>query len=244
LAKQIEWLRQKGGNVMRNAPLSLVPVIIFTGILMLITFGLRIPVVSHLTETESDIAFAGGNGAPSGPHYNLNIIGVPKGKNPDMDGNQGHRIFVPLFGNAKIWLAEAPEGESFQVLDANGTDQNGAKFQLPDPFPNDDLVPIYTVYARALGRPGGYSHTILCYEDPGTGETICSGDTLTLRRGHGQQKFTNVTQKLLTIWIDTNGDGIPDSRVGLFDEDAYEYFWEYDNFGLKLAQLRFYPVGQ
>ena len=37
-------------------------------------------------------AFAG-NGLPvNGPHYNLNIIGVPKGKTAEMDGNHGHRL--------------------------------------------------------------------------------------------------------------------------------------------------------
>ena len=52
------------------------------------------------------VAFAGqdetGNGAPSGAHYNLNIIGVSKDKSADMDGNNGHRIFVPLSKKAKI----------------------------------------------------------------------------------------------------------------------------------------------
>jgi len=64
-------------------------------------------------------AFAlAGNGAPSGAHYNLNIIGVQKNKTVDMTGNSGHRIFVPLWGNAKILLTEG----DYAVLDANGTD--------------------------------------------------------------------------------------------------------------------------
>jgi hypothetical protein len=93
---------------------------LFLGIVMLLAF--------------SPVAYAGsGNGAPTGSHYNLNIIGVAKSKTADMDANHGHRIFVKLEGKSKIYLKEAPEGESFQVLDANGTDGNGAKFQLPDP---------------------------------------------------------------------------------------------------------------
>jgi hypothetical protein len=39
------------------------------------------------------VAAGTGNGAPSGPHYNLSIIGVPKDKNPDMQINE-HEIFV------------------------------------------------------------------------------------------------------------------------------------------------------
>ena len=33
-----------------------------------------------------------GNGAPSGAHYNLNIIGVPKDKSADFSGGNGGRI--------------------------------------------------------------------------------------------------------------------------------------------------------
>jgi hypothetical protein len=37
-----------------------------------------------------------GNGAPSGAHNNLNIIGVSKGKTSDMPGSERHTIFVAL----------------------------------------------------------------------------------------------------------------------------------------------------
>jgi len=63
-------------------------------------------------------ATAAGNGAPSGPHYNLNIIGVPKGKSADMIGSSGRRIFVALVGTCKINLSQG----TFQVLDGNCTD--------------------------------------------------------------------------------------------------------------------------
>jgi len=63
-----------------------------------------------------------GNGAPSGAHYNLNIIGVSKGKSSDMTGDNGHRIFVPLSGTTKIMLSEG----DFAVLDGNGTDGSAA----------------------------------------------------------------------------------------------------------------------
>ncbi len=92
-------------------------------------------------------AFAGtGNGAPSGAHYNLNIIGVPKNKTAPMTGDNGGRIFVPLYGIADIWLKP---GDTFAVLDANGTDKDGAAFQLPNPDPNNDGVTEYSVWARA-----------------------------------------------------------------------------------------------
>ena len=44
-----------------------------------------------------------GNGAPSGPHYNLNIIGVEKGKTDDLTGSDRHTIFVALGKKAIHW---------------------------------------------------------------------------------------------------------------------------------------------
>ena len=106
-----------------------------------------------------------GNGAPSGSHYQLNVIGVSKDKVAEMDGNNGSRIFVPLWGKAKINLTEG----DFGVLDANGTDADGATFSLPSPDPDGDGVTGYSVYARALGTPGGTSTTTTCATDPTTG---------------------------------------------------------------------------
>src|SRR6266478_5525022 len=63
---------------------------------------------------ESGIASGNGNDLPSGPHYDLNIIGVAHDKTADMTGANGHVIFVPLDGTAKILLTAG----DFQVLDA------------------------------------------------------------------------------------------------------------------------------
>jgi hypothetical protein len=108
-------------------------------VLFLATLGLLVP----LTLAQAD------NGAPNGAHYNVNIIGVPKDKAAPVYGSSGHTIFVPLSGTARIKLTE---GE-FQILDRNGTDGNGASFQLPNPDPDGDGVTVYSVYARALGKP-------------------------------------------------------------------------------------------
>ena len=99
----------------------------------------------------SPVALAG-NGAPSGPHYNLNIIGVRVDKkgnfvdygpftggynNPPSAHDSGHRIFVELYNDGtstKIWLVQ---GEDFAVIDPDGTDGR-ATLQLKDPFLTDD----------------------------------------------------------------------------------------------------------
>jgi hypothetical protein len=119
-------------------------------------------------------AHATGNGAPSGYHYNLNIICVPKGKTADMTNTQGHTIFVPCEGTTKINLIE---GTDFEVTDRNGTDGDGATFKLPPadtgvitdrPGVNDEC----TLYnADGTVDPDGVV-------DPGTGDYyVCGSGT-------------------------------------------------------------------
>jgi hypothetical protein len=200
-----------------------------------------------------------GNGAPSGAHYTLNIIGVAKDKSPNFSGGDGHRIFVGLgrTGSATTRI-NLIEGD-FGVLDANGTD-GVAAFQLPNPDPDGNGTTSYSVYVRALGKPGGKATMQSCYEDA-TG-TWCAADfpdgvqPITIERTKsGVAKFVNVSKDLLyvdycTAWA--AGDdlvlGTADDvcttvdQVALFSNTLTSYFWSYDNEGLKVAQLRFYEV--
>jgi hypothetical protein len=216
-----------------------------------------------------------GNGAPSGSHFNLNIIGVPKDKSATMSNNSGHRIFVQLTGGEdagslsnklfnqlnkvnKIMLQPAPAGESFRVLDANATDANGALFQLPL-----DVSATWTVWARALGKPGGKSNTTTCATTAGLDgilgtaddEVVCSlTTTLTMERTKGKSSFVNVSANLLflTTTVDpaTNTalatclglTATTEVTLSLFNPCLQNYFWNYENQGLKLLQLRFYPA--
>jgi hypothetical protein len=177
-----------------------------------------------------------GNGSPSGAHYNLNIIGMDRDSSVDGTKGNGHRIFVKLYGNSKIWLKE---GSSFKVTDYNGLDNDGAEFQLPKADANCDGWSDYSVFARALGKPGGSAFMTTCIEDKSTHEVICSEETLTLSRSKGPSKFTNVSKELLTIYY---YDLVTEkwTRTPLFGDDSFLYFWDYDNNGLRLAQLRFY----
>lgn len=183
-------------------------------------------VVAHMT----------GNGGLPGPHYNLNIIGVPKSKSADMDDNNGHRIFVKLEGNTKILLSEG----DFAVLDANGTDGT-AIFQLPAPDGDNDGVTEYSVFARALGKPGGSSTMTTCATEVATDIEYCSIYSSVQIRSKGKSSFSNVSRELLYIYADLDGDGRVE-RYPLFDEALRDYFWSYDNNGMKLLQLRFYEV--
>jgi hypothetical protein len=225
-----------------------------------------------------------GNCAPKGAHeYQLNIIGTTE-KNPDMTGNNGHRIFVPLYGTTKIMLSKG----DFAVTDANGTDGE-AGFQLPDPdldayvydpdtgeilAPEDpDVESAYSVFIRPLGKPGGSATMTTCAELMDTEEfgkllqkllpgkivkslgsgPYCSieqvGGVLDSRlfRDKGKSKFENVTAELLTIVLELEildeGGNVIDTvylRIPLFDDALENYYWEYDNNGLRVAQVRFY----
>jgi hypothetical protein len=179
---------------------------------------------------------SGGNGAPVGTHYNLNIIGVPKDKTAAMTGSNGGRIFVPLTGSCQIKLSLG----SFQVLDGNCTDGSGT-FQLPNPDPDNDGITSYSVWARALGKPGGSSKTTTCATDPTDGQLYCSLNAMVSVRTKGKTSFTNVSKELLYVYADIDGDGTVD-RMPLFDSRLENYYWQYDNNGLKLVQLRFYQV--
>ncbi len=140
----------------------------------------------------------------SGPHYNLNIIGVDKAKNSDMTGGDRHTIFVALgrSGTAVTNIYLKP-GYDFKVCDGNGFDQaydcngapiksyTGAAFQLPcntaltyDPTygcPSDVAQRSYYVYARALAKPNGTATMYTCAYEKGdedgdgiANELVCS----------------------------------------------------------------------
>ena len=215
----------------------------------------------------------GGNGAPNGYHYNLNIVGVPNDKtalmdDPSVTGQYGHVIFVKLEGGSKIWLTP---GEDFQVLDKNATDADGGKFRLPIAdtgvieaqasggsdctFYNNDTPDIttddyyicgsgetvYSVFARALGKKGiEFNATVMLCGYDELGNEICGIDNqLVINSNTRPGKFTNVTANLLYLYNVTI-DGVFYKRIPLFSDAMQDYFWSYDNHGLKLLQLRFY----
>jgi len=66
------------------------------------------------------VGFAGqGNEMPSGPHYNLNIIGA--NDKDDVGDSMGHTLFVSMDGKTRIIMTQAEDGQ-FVVTDRNGTD--------------------------------------------------------------------------------------------------------------------------
>ena len=208
-----------------------------------------------------------GNGAPSGPHYNLNIIGVTNGKNPPLTGSNRHTIFVPLvsdqstnepdtlaFDGAPILLTQGAftvcDGNAFDpAVDCNGNTVNklGAVFQLPCNNLNTlglvvpctssgpGSIASYQVWARVVGTPGGNGTITLCALDA-TNTTVCNTDEVLMR--NKPNKFTDITKTLTTLVnvLGPSGTG----NYPLFASGFSGFFWDYDNNGNKVLQLRFY----
>lgn len=215
-----------------------------------------------------------GNCAPSGAHYNLNILGMKNSKDADMRNSDRHTIFVALNNtggtSSKIYLTQG----DFQVCDGNAFDpaydcdgnqigggNNGAVFQLPcnTNLPASDgtitLYPCdggataaYEVWARALGSPKNdpsvtistCATEVVDVNGSGTLTTLCSTENTVLVRNKGKQQFTNVTNELTSLCVSTDADPACESRYALFRDEFKDWFWDYANNGVKLAQLRFY----
>jgi hypothetical protein len=205
-------------------------------------------------------ALAGGINL-NGPHYNLNIIGVENPKTSPLTDSQRHTIFVGLGKDAsvtsRIYLAPGP----FDVCDGNAFDpalscagdviaKQGAVFQLPcnsavptaAGCPSGTFSADYQVWGRALGKPGGNVNLQTCATDD-TGALICSTNNVLLTRGKGKSAFYDVTVSLTTLNACFDVGGVVTCQtVSLFDPVLQDYFWQYANKGLRLLQLRFYPL--
>ena len=208
----------------------------------------------------------------NGKHYTLNFIGVPHDKiNPMQyeDGSNRNTIFVPLNGNGevsrkvKIYYTTT-EANQFAVLDANATDDEVAVIEVPHQYCADyetgceELVS-FAVFAVGLGKPNGktFVDANCQLEDVNNGD--CADfllmNSFTIGRtsnGKNKPKVTDITDVFrATGCIDldyemypgcTSGD-IEFSNLWIFNiEQLGEYYWDYNNQGLKLMQTRFYPT--
>ncbi len=191
------------------------------------------------------VALAGnGNGAPSGPHFDLNIHGVAKGQG--FNGNNQNEIFVPLYGKCDISLLQATTYD-FGVLNPDCVNNPPAEFELPAPCAISSTTglctsttTVYSVWDRALAKPGGSSSTTTCAYDS-TGTLVCSINAFVsvATRKSGKSSFADVSGDLLFLTVCVNGKSV---SYPLFSQNYDDYFWSYDNQGLRLLQLRFYQV--
>ncbi|MGD8432392.1 MAG: hypothetical protein PVG23_07460 [Nitrosopumilaceae archaeon] len=190
------------------------------------------------------------------------------------DSNNGHRIFVPENGKTKIYLKEGPfevidfdgvnDDALFQLPKPNlaCTSFDGGENYTST---CDDSIPSYFVYYRALGQPDGSRMLVqTCYDETALNidlnsdgdalDQVCSDESIEMGTSDngprkGGAKFQNVTKELLTICYDDlikdgNLDGQCDIRTDIFDASNEGYYWDLDNNGRKLVQLKFIEVTQ
>jgi len=153
-------------------------------------------------------------------------------------------------------------GGEFGVIDANATDSDGALFGLPTPCNDHDSMtsctPAYRIFARAKAGSGGAIITT-CAEEEYTGDDndIWCGDNGTVELNkQTHHKAIEVTDSLLRMGLTIPGTedalqnciqnttgidyGTTHYDIYLFDRCFENYFWNYDNNGLKNLELRFY----
>ena len=200
-----------------------------------------------------------------------NEVTSPGGKNNQLALSKINHIYLCNSTNGENDIA-SPKCDNywqtnfnqFGVLDANATDANGAILALPDPCADADpttaCTPGYKIYARAHGKPGGNATITTCADETGLGfdgtDDIWCGSNGINMVAKGGQKATEITDNLLrlTITVDETTDPglaacLGDNQVGpevetvyLFDNCLENYFWNYDNNGLKLLEVRFYSA--
>jgi len=205
----------------------------------------------------------------SGPHFNLNVHGVPDGVDKftnDSNGPGRHSIFVPLntVGNITIRFGFS-QTMNWTVLDCDATGPGGdASIVLPAYMyidtNNDGIedtpkrVAYYMAYIVGLGKPSDTALWIIypqvAYNESWTAYQF-NQDQLTVpahmkggKGKTGQPVWYNATNLFfadVTFWNGISYLYYYDTWI--FDIPGLEdYWWNVQNDGIKLMHIRFYPV--
>jgi hypothetical protein len=201
----------------------------------------------------------------SGPHFNLNIHGVPEGIDKFKDDSIGsgrHSIFVPL-GTAENPISFELEyafsyTENWTVLDCDATGDGTASIILPaymyidtnnDGVEEKLSVSYYMVYLAGLGKPKDDSVVII---EP---EAAYNASWTAFQLNQDKLEVTGKRKKNQPLWF--NGTELFFADVTYFNGTAYidyvdtwifdipgleGYWWRMTNNDVKLMQIRFYPV--
>ena len=222
--------------------------VIIASLIVMMVVGLGIAFAAKPKDPDTGSYF--GNGLPSGPHFNLNLVGHPK----EYTGNGGdngkrHTILVPLItvpdaspgydpftvttdepkGGIRIYFRPGPD---FAVIDGDATDGE-ATFEVPgifDPGTGDLIeVPRYEVYAAAGGKPNKKAEIDAwwTYEEDTVTTYVYIGH-LELKRDRGKPKWENCTylfEYTGDITYDPDGSGPLDPVLYEFRD---EWVWDID----------------
>ena len=208
-----------------------------------------------------------GNGALSGPHYQFNIIGSPKGISGDT--SNGRAIMVPLknatgpnqivcetdqyvLANdlAPTYSNQAPTGarlyfepsNTFEIVDRDATD-GSATIKVPV---NGDQI-TFDIFLRVLGKPNTCMDIdAYAFDADQVGGLYFWAGSVDVNRKAGKSTFVKVNY-LFDVWfcqVDaTTGlctDGTS-QELSVFNNVFDNYFWNILNDGTRIVQVRLYP---
>ena len=197
-----------------------------------------------------------GNNMPSGPHYELGLIGRPNTYNGSgTTDSSRHTIFIPLdssgYVDGKVKLLMTQSGAGFVVVDGDATADGVAKLNIAPGY--------YAVFCRALGKPGGNINFTAWFtywldvNEQTLSDAIWMGN-VDMTRPKGKSPTVEISKLFYyTGCLIYDPDGIEGSgdeynvcysNEWVFDIDGFnEYWWDITNNGLKRLEIRFYPVG-
>lgn len=172
-------------------------------------------------------------------------------------------LVPPPPGSTEFQVCDGNGFDAATDCQGNSKGGDGAVFQLPcntnlsntsDGAPVD-IVPCsgtypsmaYEVWARALGKPNGSATVTTCAQETvdlngnGVLDIVCSTENVLLIRNASKPVWKDVTDELTSLVANIDADPQLE-RVALFEGPFEDWFWQYQNRGLRLAQLRFYVL--
>ena len=212
-----------------------------------------------------------GNGAPSGGHFQFNIIGHPKGISGD--DSSGRAIMVPLKNatgpnsitceadqvilkddvsptftdqaptGARIYLVA---GDHFEILDRDATDSNGARIMVPvQNAGTANATFTYDVFLRVLGKPLTCMDINAFTFDADQSLWFWAG-SVEVNRQTGKSTFVKVNElfDVMFCTVDTStGECTAGTtqELSVFNNVFDSYFWSILNNGTRIVQVRMYP---
>jgi hypothetical protein len=198
----------------------------------------------------------------SGPHFNLNVHGVPPGVDKfdnDSTGPGRHSIFVPLSPeNFSIQYAFSYD-LNWTVLDCDATSDGTVSIILPaymyldtngDGIEDTKMrVSYYMCYLVGLGKPADDSFVMISptavYNESWTAFQLNQNQLTVTGHRKGPPVWYNGTDLFFAdVTFNSTDLGLIDyTDQWIFDIPGLEgYWWQMTNSGVKLMQVRFYPV--
>ncbi len=207
---------------------------------------------------------APGNGALSGPHYQFNIIGSPKGISGDT--SNGRAIMVPLKNAtgpsaivceadqyvladdvAPTFSNQVPAGarlyfepsNTFEIVDRDATD-GAATIKVPV---NGDQV-TFDIYLRVGGKPNTCMDIDAYAFDLEQGLYFWAG-SVDVNRKAGKSTYVKVNY-LFDVWfcqvdpVTQQCTAGTSQELSVFNNVFDNYFWNILNDGTRIVQVRLY----